>query len=156
MTPSGKRTIAVASVLLIAGLIWALVYEPLQSSLKRNRERISELTSQTSRMREQAAEVARIRTTAAVAATANTAVADVAGLQAILGPQSTVSLTNSPATGVSFKIILSAQPYATLIDRLEQATAKYRVRIASLSLTRGTAAADAKMVSGEVTLVDLR
>jgi type II secretory pathway component PulM len=160
-TPAGKRYITVASALLIAGLGWALVYEPLQSGLKRNRERIAELSNQASRMRDQAAEVARIRATAPVAAVANTAVADVAGLQAILGPQSVVTLTNSASSGIAFKVSVSPQPYSSLIDRIDQATAKYRVRISSLSLTRsaGTPAgggAAPKLVSGEIVLVDVR
>jgi type II secretory pathway component PulM len=160
LTPTGKRNITIASIFLAIGLGWAFIYEPLQSSLKRNRLGIAEASSQASRMRDQAAEVARIRATAPVAATTNITVADVAGLQAILGPQSVVSLANSAKAGVSFKITLSTLPYATLIDRLEQATAKYRVRIASLALTRDPAAstngAATKLVSGEVILVDVR
>ncbi len=153
LSPGGQRGIAAVSVLLIVGLGWALVYQPLETSLQRDRARIAVLNGQLSRMQSQAAEVAQIRSTAPVAATANTTVADVAGLQAVFGPLASVTLQSKPG-GVAFSVAVSTQPYANVIDRLEQATARYRIRVASISLTRSAASSTA--VSGDIVLVDAK
>ncbi|MCA2998610.1 MAG: type II secretion system protein M [Rhodocyclaceae bacterium] len=160
---AGRRVITICAALLGMGLSWALVYEPLQSSLAKNRIRIQELRAQLSIMREQATAVQSIRTMAPVAASATLGVADVAGLQALFGPRTivTIAINSSPgnATGVAtFKVAVDQAPYSVLIDRLEQATGRYRVRVLSMTLVRSSAApAQATMpalVSGEILLVD--
>jgi type II secretory pathway component PulM len=138
-------------LLLVLGLGWALVYQPLQASQQRDRTRIAFLSTQISRMQQQAQEVTQIRTTAPVAANANTSVADVAGLQAIFGPIATVALQSKP-TGIVFTVSITAQPYANVADRLEQATARYRIRVAAIALSRSSPRSTA--VSGEIVLVD--
>jgi type II secretory pathway component PulM len=153
LSPAGQRAITVVGILLVFGLGWALVYQPLQASQHRDRTRIATLTEQLSRMQAQAQEVAQIRTTAPVAATGATSIADVAGLQSIFGPTAAVALQSKPG-GIAFAATVAAQPYAVVIDRLEQATARYRIRIASMTLTRNAPASSA--VSGEIVLVDAR
>ncbi|MFN5191762.1 MAG: type II secretion system protein GspM [Burkholderiales bacterium] len=160
---AGRRVITICAALLAMGLGWALVYEPLQSSLAKNRIRIQELRAQASIMRGQSAAVQSIRTMAPVAASATPSVADVAGLQALFGPRTIVTIAINPlprnATGVAtFKIAVDQAPYSLLIDRLEQATNRYRVRVLSMALARSSGAPPQAtmpaLVSGEILLVD--
>lgn len=160
---AGRSAITICAALLAMGLTWALVYEPLQSSLAKNRVRIQELRAQASKMREQAAAVQSIRTMAPVAASATLGVADVAGLQTLFGPRTivTIAMNQLPgnATGVAtFKIAVDQAPYSVLIDRLEQATGRYRVRVLSMALARSSGAPSQAtvpaLVSGEILLVD--
>ncbi|MBC7622990.1 MAG: type II secretion system protein M [Aeromicrobium sp.] len=173
----GQRTITICAGLLVLGLSWALVYEPLQSSLIKNRLRIEALGVQATQMRAQAATVQSIRSMAPVAASATQTIADVAGLQGVFGSKAVVTIaipsTPSTAAGVAtFRVTVDQMPYSVLVDRLEQATGRYRVRVFSMSLTRGsatnatvaapaTAATTAAtspvtstLVSGEIALVD--
>jgi type II secretory pathway component PulM len=151
LSPAGQRRMMGVGLLLVLGLGWALVYQPLQASQQRDRTRIAFLSAQISRMQQQAQEVTQIRTTAPVAANANTSVADVAGLQAIFGPIATVALQSKP-NGIAFTVSIKAQPYANVADRLEQATARYRIRVAAIALSRSSPRSTA--VSGEIVLVD--
>jgi hypothetical protein len=51
-----------------------------------------------------------------------------------------------------FTVSITAQPYANVADRLEQATARYRIRVAAITLSRSSPRSTA--VSGEIVLVD--
>lgn len=180
LSRTGQRTITICAALLAVGLSWALVYEPIQSSLSKNRIRLQELRVQAAQMREQAAIVQSIRTMAPVAATATQSIADVAGLQALFGPKTIVTIALNPTPGsaasvATFKVAVEQVPYSVLVDRLEQATGRYRVRVLSMALTRSSAMTTAmaagvanaaaasvttaaptasSLVSGEILLVD--
>jgi type II secretory pathway component PulM len=163
LSRTGRRTITICAALLVAGLSWALVYEPIQSSLSKNRLRIQELRVQAAQMREQATAVQSIRTMAPVATIATQAVADVAGLQALFGPKTVVTIALTPMTGsaagvATFKVALEQVPYSVLVDRLEQATGRYRVRVLSMALARAIptppSSTTSTLVSGELLLVD--
>jgi len=172
LSPAGQRVISVASVLLAAGLIWALVYQPIQTSRDKDRGRITGMTglqSQLRQMQTQASEVQRLRTLAPVAATASLATADVAQLQALFGSQASVSLatntkgTEQPASTL-FRIAVKQMPYASLVERLEQTGSRFRLRVVSASLTRAVGAAPSTptptptpaTVSGDVIFADAR
>jgi type II secretory pathway component PulM len=163
LSSAGRRTIAICTALLAVGLGWALVYEPIQSSLTKNRLRIQELRVQAAQMREQATAVQSIRNMAPVAASATQSVADVAGLQSVFGSKTivTIALNSTPGTAAgvaTFKVAVDQVPYSVLIDRLEQATGRYRVRVLSMALARTAttpaSAATSTLVSGELLLVD--
>ena len=134
----GQRTITISAGLLMLGLSWALVYEPLQSSLIKNRLRIEALGVQAAQMRAQAATVQSIRSMAPVAAGATQTIADVAGLQGVFGSKAVVTIaipsTPSTAAGVAtFKVTIDQMPYSVLVDRplsrtrvLDVADARFR------------------------------
>lgn len=162
LSPAGQRVISVASVLLGTGLVWALVYQPIQASRDKDRVRIIGLQSQLQQMRAQAFEVQRLRTMAPVAASASLALADVAQLQAAFGPQASVSLaagnTDQPV-GTTFRVSISQMPYANLVERLEQTRSRFRLRVVSASLTRSVGPAPSSTpatVSGDIVFADAR
>jgi type II secretory pathway component PulM len=163
LSPAGRRTITICAALLAVGLSWALMYEPLQSSVTKNRLRIQSLRVQAAQMHEQAVAVQSILTMAPVAASATQSIADVTGLQGVFGPKAIVTIAlnpmpSTPAGVATFKVAVDQVPYAELIDRLEQATGRYRIRVLSMTLARAAAAppsaTTSTLVSGELLLVD--
>ena len=110
---------------------------------------------------------------APVAATASLAIADIAQLQALFGPQATVSMAagavsannvnnaiNTPrSAGTTFRVTVSQMPYANLIERLEQTSSRFRLRVVSASLLRGVGAEPTPAVatvSGDIIFADAR
>jgi len=160
LSPTGQRAISAVSALLTVGVVWALVYQPIQTSREKDRSRITSLQSQLRQMQAQANEVQQLRTMAPVAATASLLLADVVQLQTVFGPQASVSLaanTNraeQPAS-MAFRVSISQMPYANLVERLEQTNARFRLRVLSAALTR-TPGVTPATVSGDILFADAR
>jgi type II secretory pathway component PulM len=155
LTERGRIAIVVAASLLSVGLFWALVYAPIQQSRLSNRAAIATNATQLALMRAQAAEVQQLRAMAPVAATSNRSLADTAGLSAIFGTTAAVSLTAATAqTPAQFRVTLKDASFSSVIERLDAATLKYRLRVAGLELVRSPA--NPGSVSGEVLLQDTR
>lgn len=160
LSPAGQRMITAVSALLTVGVVWAMLYQPIQQSRERDRARIKSLQAQLQQMQDQANEVRQLRTMAPVAATASLLLADVVQLQTVFGPQANVSLaTNAkgaeqPAS-IAFRVSISQMPYANLIERLEQTGLRFRLRVLSAALTR-TPGMTPATVSGDILFADAR
>lgn len=160
LSPTGQRVISAVSALLMVGVVWALVYEPIQQSREKDRARITTLQTQLRHMQAQANEVQQLRTMAPVAATASLLLADVVQLQTVFGPQASVSLAANTKgaeqpVSMAFRISISQMPYATLVERLEQTSARFRLRVVSAALSR-TPGVTPATVSGDIFFADAR
>jgi type II secretory pathway component PulM len=153
MSRNGQRATAVALVLLAATLVWAFVYQPLQQSRERSARSIAKLNADFAAMQRDAAALTALRTTAPVAAAAPSRAADVASLQGALGPRTTVSIAppKDAVRVLSFRVVITDQPYVDWLDRTAAATRQYRLAIAGLTLTR-----NGDKVSGNMLLTEVR
>ena len=133
--PRTRQHVLLALVaMIVAALGWALVYAPLQTSRTQNGKRIVQLQQDLARMQQDAAAYQQLKSLPpVVAATTNVALADVAGLEAVFGVGSKVSLN---ASGL-FRIDSTAVRYRDWLGRLDQATARYRLNVRELDIRRG-------------------
>jgi type II secretory pathway component PulM len=149
LTLTGKRAVLCASELLMLALVWAFVYLPLQQSRERSTRAIAALRADYTSMQRHAASLQALRTTAPVAASGSNALADVSSLQALFGPRALVSIAQGTdaARSLRFKVVVNAMPYADWYDRTGAATARYKLNVLRMDLTR-----DRANVSGEFVL----
>lgn len=130
LAPRTQQLLVVGMVLLAAALFWALVWQPTSRQRTGALQRLPFLQQQLQVMRTQALEVQRVRN---LPPTANAAInrnpADSSALQALFGSGATVS--QSP-TGWQVQIQVIA--YSTFLDQLDQALARFRLRVDRLSL----------------------
>ncbi len=130
--PHSRRTIIAAAALLVAGLLWAFVYVPLESSRFANQQRISKLETQHAVMQLEAAELAPLRTIAPVAGSRVQTLADKNSLDTIFGATAKIDLSGNG----QFRIVIPRMRYIDWLDRLDQTLARFRLRIVSMELNR--------------------
>jgi type II secretory pathway component PulM len=148
LDPRARPLIAVMTVLLVVGILWAYVYAPIQDSRVRNAERIAALQSQLATMRAQAEEVRALNAIPPAASTNRAALADAASLTAVFGPAFTVR--NEAG---QFRIEAARVRYVDWLAKTDEATQRFRVSVASVQIKRLPAAAtSADEVSVSITL----
>ena len=163
LSPGGRRVIGLTGSLLVVGLLWALIVQPLQTSRTKNLVGIQHLHRQLAQMKIEAEEVQQLRNIAPVAASVASAIADAPQLQSIFGAQTTVTMAAALPAGsaaratnsVSFRVDVRNMAYADLVDRIEQATSRLRLRVVSASLSRAVEAAPGT-VAGDIVFADAR
>lgn len=165
LSPQGQRAVSTASLLLALGLVWALVYEPLQQSRAKDSQRISQLRADLAQMQVLAAERQSLQSLPNVPTTGtavSTRRADVGSLQAELGSAFKVSLMGADAASAKtstaparaqYRVIVNDIAYAELIDRLAAASQRYRLTTREMQLTRK--AGSGQSVSGTVLLAEV-
>jgi type II secretory pathway component PulM len=161
LSPSGQRAVGVASVLLALGLVWALVYEPLQQSRAKDTQRIAQLRADLAQMQALAAERQSLKSLPnlpTAGAAASTRRADVGSLQAELGAAFKVSLVTSGSGSkanearAQYRVAVADVAYTELIDRLAAASQRYRLTTREMQLTRKSGSGQS--VSGAVILTE--
>ncbi len=165
LSPSGQRAVAVASLLLGIGLLWAFVYQPLQQSRAKDTQRIAQLRADLAQMQALAAErqsllgLPNLPVTGAAGSATSARPADVGALQAELGPTFKVLLVPSDTAGgktnpqrTQFRVVVADVPYTELIDRVAAASQRYRLTTRDMALTRK--AGTGQSVTGTITLAE--
>ncbi len=154
LTTRGQRFALLATTIVVLGLLWAWVYAPLQSSRDRNTQRIITMQAQHAVIQTQSAELAKLRSVAPVAATRNQTLADQNSLESIFGAAAKVNMT---ANG-EFRIVVPVVRYVEWLDRVDQALARFRLRIMRIDIKRLDASAagstGGSLVSAEIVFSD--
>lgn len=152
LDPRARPVIAVMTLLLLVGLLWAYVYAPIQSSRIRNAERIVALQNQLATMRAQADEVRALNAVPPAASTNRQALADVAGLTALFG--SAYSVRNDSG---QFRVEAARVRYVDWLAKTDEATQRFRVRVGNVQIKRlATGATTPDEVSVSMTLLERR
>jgi type II secretory pathway component PulM len=131
--PLARQRILLAALLLLAfGLLWALVYQPLQMSRVSNTARISTLQASLAQMQRDVAEYKQLNTLAPAAEKNIKQNIDSAKLEALFGATSKVAAL---ADG-QLQITSNNIQYADWLAKTDEVLSRYRVTINDLSLKR--------------------
>jgi len=142
-----QHVLLIALACLALGLIWALIYQPIQASRAVNTARISALQSSLSQIERDSAELKKLETIAPVADKNSKANADSARLEALYGPSSNVTVL---ADG-RFQITTSNTQYADWLTKTDDALSRFNVAISEVKLNRALGNAE-KVVNATLTL----
>ncbi len=153
-SPSSRRVILMATAVLSIGLLWAFIYAPLQSSRAADVKRIAALQAQLQTMQRHAAEITALKSVAPAAAARVQTLADKNGLDSIFGAAGKVEMT----ANATFRVTSPRIRYADWLDGVDQALARFRLRIVSVDIKR-LAAPTGQAVGGtdviaEITFAD--
>ncbi len=127
-----RRIILAATAVLLIGLFWAFIYQPLQTSRATDTKRIAALQTQLQTMQRQGAEIAALKSVAPVAASRGQILADKNSLDGIFGAAGRVEMT----ANATFRITTPRIRYADWLDGVDQALARFRLRIVSVDVKR--------------------
>jgi type II secretory pathway component PulM len=132
--PRQRQLLLLALVtLLLIGIFWGYVFQPIQSSRNLNKARINVLQTQLATMQRDAEEVQKLKSLAP-AATINTRTyaPNVKAFEDIFGAGSKVSVTNSG----EWQIDSTRIGYADWLDKTDQLIARYRLSVTNLNIKR--------------------
>ena len=131
-----RNVLLVCIAMLAVGLIYSYVWLPAARGRVINAERIPALEAKLATMRAQYEEMKRINAVPPTASfsAANPAggrtAADLSGLQTIFGASANIAIDEKRA----FRISIASTGYLSFLDRLDQALARYRLGVSSLTL----------------------
>ncbi len=146
--PSARQgVLIVAFACLALGLMWALVYEPIQASRAMNTARIGTLQTSLAQMQRDAVTLKQLKTIAPVAEKNIKTNADSARLEALFGAGSKVMAL---ADG-RFQIDSSNIQYADWLTKTDEALRRFNVNIAEINIKRAADNAE-KLVNATLTL----
>jgi type II secretory pathway component PulM len=146
--PSARQRVLIAAFACLAlGLLWALVYEPIQASRAMNTARISTLQTSLAQMQRDAVTLKQLKTIAPVAEKNIKTNADSARLEALFGAGSKVTTL---ADG-RFQIDSSNIQYADWLTKTDEALSRFNVNIAEINIKRASDNAE-KIVNAALTL----
>ena len=131
-----RNVLLLCIAMLAVGLIYSYVWLPAARARVINAERIPALEAKLATMRAQYEEMKRINAVPPTASSnaANPAggrtAADLSGLQTIFGASANIAIDEKRA----FRISIASTGYLSFLDRLDQALARYRLGVSSLTL----------------------
>ncbi len=151
LAPPVRRGLSVGGLVAAVVLFWAYVWLPVERARTDLLQRQGSWESQQTAMRALAEEAGRMRQIAPVAAKPVTRVlADQASLQALFGANTKVKSTD----GRSFHLSAANVAYAGWLEKLDQALAKYRLRLGSAKLQVVKPAEERTVIDAEWVLAD--
>ncbi|MBL8510121.1 MAG: type II secretion system protein M [Betaproteobacteria bacterium] len=146
LAPRTQRLLLMGTLLLMIGLFWATVWQPASRQRASALQRLPVLQQQLQLMRQQALEVQRLRNLPPTTnASINRNVADAESIQTLFGATAKVVRNQE-----GLRVQIPATAYVAFLDHLDQALARFRLRMGRLSMR---AAAD-NTVSVDLLLVD--
>ncbi len=164
VAPRSRTVLSVCAAALFIGLVYAYAWLPASRSRAINAERIPILEAKLATMRAETEEIKRLLAVPPNTApntadkTGGRSAADLSGLQAIFGASAKIAIDNNRA----FVVTIPSISYVAFLDRIDQALLRYRLKVASLSITAlndaistsagNTKPAEAALVTVEVVL----
>ena len=139
-----QRMLIVAFAALLLGLMWALIYQPIQASRAANKQRIHSSQLALAQMQRDAAEFKALNTIAPVAEKNIKANIDNIRLEALFGSSSKVT---SLANG-DFQIVSNNLAYVDWLTKTDELISRYRVSIVEANIKR----AEGSLVNATLTL----
>lgn len=148
LLPRARQRVLIAAFACLAiGLMWALVYEPIQTSRVMNTARIGTLQTSLAQMQRDAVTLKQLKTIAPVAEKNIKTNADSARLEAHFGAGSKVTTLGDGR----FQIDSSNIQYADWLAKTDEALRRFNVNIAEINIKRAADNAE-KLVHARLTL----
>lgn len=140
LAPRERLLVAVGGVFLVATLLYALLWSPMQRDLKRLRAAVPEERAKLATMRAQAQEIATLRTGGATASAASsgnllTTIEQTAGARGLRGQITRLAPESANGAHVTFEGV----GFSTLVGWLADLGRQHGVRVESANLDAQTA-----------------